>query len=176
VSHTAQERTRRPSILPTARVHVRVSSTIVDTWCVLVVRHYHQRHFFENGRGFGRAPHDTFYIKFYCSTRCSRHHCSRRWTEDENMKMIDHIYPTLIPIPCAASLKAAMSARIAELDHTQAARNHVLQQAAELRESLRLQDEARKRMAEALGVWEKSTMPFLYRRITDLVEGAIPLL
>lgn len=71
---------------------------------------------------------------------------------DEIMEMVENTYPTLIPIPCAASLNAAMSARIAELDHTQAARNHVLQQAAELRESLTLQDEARKRMAEALGV------------------------
>jgi len=73
-------------------------------------------------------------------------------TEDETMEMVENTYPTLIPTPCAASLNAAMSARIAELNHTQAARNHVLQQAAELRESLRLQDEARKRMTEALGV------------------------
>jgi len=82
-------------------------------------------------------------------------------TKDETMEMVENTYPTLIPIPCAASLNAAMSARIAELDHTQAARNHVLQQAAELRESLRLQDEARKGWRRLLG-FERSQLCLFY--------------
>jgi hypothetical protein len=47
--------------------------------------------------------------------------------EDETMKMINNIYFILISISYATSLNAAMLTKIAELNHTQTARNHVLQ-------------------------------------------------